>query len=294
MADYEDSLGSGDDTSTVGAAANPPEPAGPDIGADLGGDVEKTPAGTTTTDIAATDGGNSDFDPANVDWLRADPESLPAEYRPLTGLAKNLQKGFTSAMEELRADQRTAQDTQVQLNQALVNQAQQPQNGQAADPYAHLSEEQREAVQAVRDILNIEQGESLKTIQSKQTQLEQGILAVAQAMRQQTASSLQSEASTLRSEYGDDIDNYAQHIQSMMQLPNPKTQKPYTMTEAYELASGKIVQKTIQARQTDNQARNAQTQNTTAVGTVDTSAEAGPLSDNDLLSHIESLGFGTR
>ena len=55
-------------------------------------ELDDTSTSAPSDDAGHSDSATSDFDPAQADWLRVDPNTVPEQYQPLVPLAKNLQQ----------------------------------------------------------------------------------------------------------------------------------------------------------------------------------------------------------
>lgn len=260
-----------------------------DFGQDLVADTSEQ--GASDTPSSAAGDSTSDFDPNNIDWLRVNPDELPEQYKPLSATARNMQSGFTKAYQEVQTTARQLEAQQQALN-AQTAQAAQAAQAPPEDPYSGLSEEQRNAVQAVREIVQLEQGDSVKTLQDTVSKQQQAIQLLGGHLQNQAAAGVNDEVVALRQQFGADIDQYTDGIKALRNVPNPSTQKPYTITEAYKMLSNKIVDETLQARQTDLRARNNASLNTQSLGTVDSSNDVGPQTEDELLTAIEGLSGG--
>ena len=260
-----------------------------DFGQDLVADTSEQ--GASDTPSSAAGDSTSDFDPNNIDWLRVNPDELPEQYKPLSATARNMQSGFTKAYQEVQTTARQLEAQQQALN-ARTAQAAQAAQAPPEDPYSGLSEEQRNAVQAVREIVQLEQGDSVKTLQDTVSKQQQAIQLLGGHLQNQAAAGVNDEVVALRQQFGADIDQYTDGIKALRNVPNPATQKPYTITEAYKMLSNKIVDETLQARQTDLRARNNASLNTQSLGTVDSSNDVGPQTEDELLTAIEGLSGG--
>ena len=94
--------------------------------------------------------------------------------------------------------------------------------------------------------------------------------------------------------YGEDVRNYGPQILHMLKgdaPPNPLTGKRYTVTQAYEQITGKTAQQAAGLRQADKQARRTSKRAVAANASVDTSEDAGPLSEAEVLNQMQALGF---
>ena len=254
-----------------------------DFGQDLASDTSEQ--GASDTPSSAAGNSTSDFDPNTIDWLRVNPDELPEQYKPLSTTARNMQSGFTKAYQEVQATARQLEAQQQALNAQAAQAAQAP----PEDPYSGLSEEQRNAVQAVREIVQLEQGDSVKTLQNTVSKQQEAIQLLGSHLKNQAVAGVNDEVVALRQQYGSDIDQYSDGIKALRNVPNPVTNKPYTITEAYKMLSNRIVDETLQARQTDLRTRNNASLDTQSLGTVDSSGNVGPQTEDELLTAIEGL-----
>ena len=279
------------EVSEVGTDAVAPEVEGFDFGSDLSGLTVETEGDPGTPATTPTDGTaeTPQFNPDNVEWLRVDPESLPSEYRHLSGLARNMQSGVTKAVDSLQAQQQQSAEREQQLLKLLA--ARTPDESEA-DPYANLNEAERNAVESIREVVKNEAGGTISAQNQRINQLTQVVSHLVGQNRQQMLQQYNSEAVSLREQYGQDIDRYAEAIKADMQMVNPKTNSPYTMTESYEMRSGNIVDKTIKARQDDLAARNEASGDTFIDSVVEDAQGAQPMNEGELLGAVAKLpGF---
>jgi hypothetical protein len=256
---------------------------------------------TSTQNVAGINGATpagdtpASFDVNNVDWLRADPNTLPEEYRPLTQLAKNLQSGFQQSVGELREQQKQASEKEHKYLQLIETLATSNGKKDADDPYADIREtldpSQQAAIDTVREVFKRETGQTLETIQSEQSALKEGLVTIAKHMQSQQASTINDEVKSLRQAYGDDIDKYTDGIKALRQIVNPKTGKSYSITEAYENLSGAMVNKTINARNTDQRVRNDAAGNTLFPPSAESTDGQAPISETEVDAALKHLGF---
>jgi len=258
---------------------------------ELFSDDTSTPARSDST--GHSDSETSDFDPERHDWLRGDVSSVPEQYKGLVPLAKNLQAQFTRTQQDLAEQRRELQAQQNEwanrLQQIAVPQQQQ------IDPIQqmrqNLSEEDARGIDAVEQIIQHRVGEQMQALQGQVAQLQQQLSFANQYVQSQQTAHIGTQVQEARSEYGNDLDRYTDQIVATVKMNNPNTGQPYTVKEAYELHAGITAQKAAQLRQSDTQARRSSKRAVRSTSEVDASENAGPISDNEVLSGLANLGF---
>lgn len=258
---------------------------------ELFSDDTTTPARSDST--GHSDSETSDFDPERHDWLRGDVNAVPDQYKGLVPLAKNLQAQFTRTQQDLAEQRRELQAQQNEwanrLQQVVVPQQQQ------IDPVQqmrqNLSEEDARGIDAVEQIIQHRVGEQMQALQGQVAQLQQQLSFANQYVQSQQTAHIGTQVQEARSEYGNDLDRYTDQIVATVKMNNPNTGQPYTVKEAYELHAGITAQKAAQLRQSDTQARRSSKRAVRSTPEVDASENAGPISDNEVLSGLANLGF---
>jgi len=258
---------------------------------ELFSDDTSTPARSDST--GHSDSETSDFDPERHDWLRGDVSGVPEQYKGLVPLAKNLQAQFTRTQQDLAEQRRELQAQQNEwanrLQQIAVPQQQQ------IDPIQqmrqNLSEEDARGIDAVEQIIQHRVGEQMQALQGQVAQLQQQLSFANQYVQSQQTAHIGTQVQEARSEYGNDLDRYTDQIVATVKMNNPNTGQPYTVKEAYELHAGITAQKAAQLRQSDTQARRSSKRAVRSTSEVDASENAGPISDNEVLSGLANLGF---
>jgi hypothetical protein len=258
---------------------------------ELFSDDTSTPARSDST--GHSDSETSDFDPERHDWLRGDVNGVPEQYKGLVPLAKNLQAQFTRTQQDLAEQRRELQAQQNEwanrLQQIAVPQQQQ------IDPIQqmrqNLSEEDARGIDAVEQIIQHRVGEQMQALQGQVAQLQQQLSFANQYVQSQQTAHIGTQVQEARSEYGNDLDRYTDQIVATVKMNNPNTGQPYTVKEAYELHAGITAQKAAQLRQSDTQARRSSKRAVRSTSEVDASENAGPISDNEVLSGLANLGF---
>ncbi len=115
---------------------------------------------------------------------------------------------------------------------------------------SHLSEEQRQGVEVVRQLIAAETQPLLAALDEMKTV----VPTVQQWQQQQEVQSqekLASEIADAKDAHGEDVENYGEQIAALINTVNPLTKAPYTVRESYELVTGKAQQAANAARQTD-------------------------------------------
>ena len=278
-----------DSTGTTEAAS--------DEGFDLAADLEAPAASNPTESSAAASGaGTTDFDPNTVDFGKADPESLPAPYREAQTWAKNRERELQG--DYTRKSQENA-DYRRQLEQVQVQLAAQQQNATSptatADPLEGLRRrlgEDAGAVDVVQDIVKAINGNKQEATSAEVAQLKSAMATMAQHFVSNQSAGLNQQVVEAREAYGASLDSYAHQIKALINVPNPVTNQAYTVTEAYELLSGKAASKSQELQKTDRQFRSDASQRTALAGAVGAAnTDGGDLSAAQLTAGLKQLGF---
>lgn len=258
---------------------------------ELFSDDTSTPARSDST--GHSDSETSDFDPERHDWLRGDVNAVPEQYKGLVPLAKNLQAQFTRTQQDLAEQRRELQAQQNEWANRLQQIAvpQQPQVDPIQQMRNNLSEEDARGIDAVEQIIQHRVGEQMQALQGQVAQLQQQLSFANQYVQSQQTAHIGTQVQEARSEYGNDLDRYTDQIVATVKMNNPNTGQPYTVKEAYELHAGITAQKAAQLRQSDTQARRSSKRAVRSTSEVDASENAGPISDNEVLSGLANLGF---
>lgn len=244
-------------------------------------------------------------DPAKVDWYRAKPDELPAEWRPYQQHLKAQQA------EQTRASQRAAdlERQMAQMRQQLDAQAQtgriaetleklQPKDDPYADLKARLDPEEHGAIDVVREILKRELGSaipSLDPITQRLQMVEQYVVQLAQRAQQQAMAGQVSDLQAAVQKHGQAaLEGVAPTIAALVRSPNPKTGRPFTVQEAADLLLGAPAAAGMaSARETDQAVRAAAKRSVAGGpnGSPVSGPSSGPLSDSELLGALAELGF---
>lgn len=281
-------------------------------------DNEVTLFSDATLDSApdATNGHSADASevPDNVDLLRTPADELPENLQPLAPLAKNLQAQFTRTQQDLREReaqlaQREAQileqNKQAQTHQQQwadrVQQSVYPQTDPVQEMRQSLTDDENRAIDTVQAIVQHQVGSELQTMRGELDALRQenqklrsGYSGVHNYVTEQVQHRTRGAVSEAINKYGEDVRNYGPQILHMLKgdaPPNPLTGKRYTVTQAYEQITGKTAQQAAGLRQADKQARRTSKRAVAANASVDTSEDAGPLSEAEVLNQMQALGF---
>tara|TARA_R100000234_G_scaffold110759_1_gene83325 strand:+ start:79 stop:945 length:867 start_codon:yes stop_codon:yes gene_type:complete len=274
--------------------------AAPDTGAsdsDATNSVELFELDDTSTSAPSDDAGHSenatsDFDPAQADWLRVDPNTVPEQYQPLVPLAKNLQAQFTKTQQDL-ADQRNqlAQERQEWASRIQTMAAPPPPPDPIQQMREGVSEDEQRGIDAVQQIVQHQVGNHLTGLQQEVQQLRTQLATANQFVEAQQTAHIGQQVQEARTQYGNDLDSYTDQIVATTKIANPKTGQPYTVKEAYELHAGITAQNAADVRQQDTQAKRTSKRAVRQTQAVDASEEGGPLTDNEVLNGLASLGF---
>ena len=276
------------------------EDSSPDTGSSSEQPTNEVELFTDDTPVSARDNGDgnsngetSDFDPEQHDWLRGDVEAVPEQYRGLVPLAKNLQAQFTRTQQDLAEQRRELQSQQGEWANRVQQMAvpQQPQIDPIQEMRNNLSEEDARGIDAVEQIIQHRVGTQMQQMQNQVAQLQQQLSHANQYVQGQQTAYIDSQVQEARGEYGGDLDNYTDQIVATVRINNPQTGQPYTVREAYELHAGITAQKAAELRQNDSQARKSSKRAVRSSSGVDASEEAGPMTDNEVLSGLANLGF---
>ena len=252
--------------------------------------------------------------PDNVDLLRTPVDELPENLQPLAPLAKNLQAEFTRTQQDLREreaqlTQREAQileqNKQAQTHQQQwadrVQQSVYPQTDPVQEMRQSLTDDENRAIDTVQAIVQHQVGSELQTLRGdldalrqENQRLKSGYSGVHNYVTEQVQHRTRGAVAEAINKYGEDVRNYGPQILHMLKgdaPPNPLTGKSYTVTQAYEQITGKTAQQAAGLRQADRQARRTSKRAVAANASVDTSEDAGPLSEAEVLNQMQALGF---
>lgn len=260
---------------------------------------DDTPSETLSNDSARHSGDASqdnDFDLSSVDFQRVDVNTVPEQYR---GLISNVQQSFNSQRSDLDRQVSTlTQELQTvrdsQANSLAANTAAQTiaQLSQV-DKFADLTPEQKGALDTVREVVR-EENSQFQGVPERLAQVTQALAQIQQADRNRNTNVLLDQANDAKSRYGNDVDVYGNVILAMIRETNPMTNRLYTITEAYESASGRMGQTVDQINAANTAFRNdsknqlAPTQSTSAPSMGN---DTGSLTETELRTGLANLGF---
>ena len=255
-------------------------------------ELDDTPTSAPSDDAGHSENATSDFDPAQADWLRVDPNTVPEQYQPLVPLAKNLQAQFTKTQQDL-ADQRNqlAQERQEWASRIQTMAAPPPPPDPIQQMREGVSEDEQRGIDAVQQIVQHQVGNHLTGLQQEVQQLRTQLATANQFVEAQQTAHIGQQVQEARTQYGNDLDSYTDQIVATTKIANPKTGQPYTVKEAYELHAGITAQNAADVRQQDTQAKRTSKRAVRQTQAVDASEEGGPLTDNEVLNGLSSLGF---
>ena len=245
----------------------------------------------------------SAFAPDTTDWLRVNPDEVPEQYRPLSGIARNMQAQFTRTQQDAKDRLRQA-DTTIQQNQSQQSQLQalqtqlaayqQPAQPAVADQWMqNLSEDEQRGVGIVdwraEEKVNAVVGPLLQKVQILEQQVATHNADMQQRGQRHYAAQI-TEAETAYS--ADEVDHHRQMILTNVNNINPATGANYTVREVMDMVTGTASSNAAQARQNDEEVRktsksSARTRTSASPGSNDD----GPLSQSGLMAEMAKLGF---
>ena len=206
-----------------------------------------------------------------------------------------MEAGFTKRDQDLAEAQQKAAAAEQEWRDRIQQIAAPPPPTQAEQLETtlanDLTDEQRQGVEMVKQIVAAETQPLLQTMQQMQ-----GIVPTVQQWQyqqeQQSQEQLANEIADARNEYGDDVENYADQIAALINTSNPQSKSPYTVREAYELVTGKAQAVANNAREMDKAVKETtKRQITSPSGTPIVTHEGGDLSIAQTRAELEALGF---
>ena len=237
----------------------------------------------------------TDFDPSSVDILRVDIDTIPEAQRGLVTKAqtqmRDMQSMFTRQQDDLSKQMRELQEAQQRtMTQNVVSE--QLNSMRQQEEVANYTPQQQQALDTVDARIDAKIAD-LKAMTDKVAQMEQQLTHINTTQQAQRNNAVTSEINTARAKYGNDVDVYAQQIAALMQYPNPITGQAYSVTDAYELASGKASQMSSQMANANANVRNGTKQQLAPQATSQLSSlnGSGPLDAQDVGVGLASLGF---
>ena len=192
----------------------------------------------------------------------------------------------------LTQELQTLRDSQAQ--QLATNAATQTiQQLSEVDKYANLTPMQKSALETVREVAR-EENKQYEGVPEAMAEMRQALANIQQANQQQHTNVLLDQANEAKAKHGADVDRYGNVIFAMIREINPVTNRQYTITEAYESASGKMGQAVDQINAANNAFRNdsknqlAPTQSSAAPSNGN---DTGGLTQTELRTGLANLGF---
>ena len=262
---------------------------------------------SASTDVVSSDGEEpSDvpaFDPDTVDWLRVNPNDVPEQYRPLSGIARNMQSQFTRTQQDLRERERAAsaaeqqaqsQQAQIQTLQGQLAAYQQP--AQAAQPeqwVQNLNEDEQHGVAFVdwraEEKINAVVGPLVDRI----GQLEHQAATTNGWFQQQSHEYYGDQIAEAEEVYSpEQVEQYRPLILANINQVNPATSQQFTVKEVLDQFTGATAQNAAEARQNDETVRRtSKSRARTSTSATPASNDNGPLSKGELMSEMGKLGF---
>ena len=265
-------------------------------------------AASDSTDVVSSDSEEpsdvSAFDPDNVDWLRVNLDDVPEQYRPLKGIAHNMQSQFTRTQQDLRDQERSAgaaeQQTQSQQAQIQTLQGQlaayQQQSAQAApvDQWMqNLGEEEQRGIGIVdwraEEKVNAAVGPLLQRVAA----LEQQTATTSGWFQQQSHDYYGQQIAEAEEVYSpEQVEQYRPLILANINQVNPATGQQFTVKEVLDQFTGTTAQNAAEVRQNDEAVRRtSKSRARTSTSATPASDDSGPLSKGELMSEMGKLGF---
>ena len=245
----------------------------------------------------------SPFDPDSVDWLRVNPDDVPEQYRPLTGVVKNVQSQFTRTQQDLRdreraagaAEQRAqAQQAQIQALQSQLAAYQQPAQATQADQWMqNLNEEEQRGIGIVDWRVDGKVDAAVTPLLQRVEALEQQTATATGYIQKEGQRFYQQQIAEAEAAYSpEQVDQYRPLILANVREVNPATGQQFTVKEVLDLFSGASAAEAAEVRQNDEAVRRtSKSRARTSSSTTPASDDSGPLSEGELMSEMGKLGF---
>ena len=263
-----------------------------------------------STDVVSSDSEEpsdvSAFDPDTVDWLRVNPDDVPEQYRPLSGIARNMQSQFTRTQQDLRDRERSAgnaeqqsqsQQAQIQTLQGQLAAYQQSQQADQAAPVEqwmqNLGEEEQRGIGIVdwraEEKVNAAVGPLLQRVAA----LEQQTATTSGWFQQQSHDYYGQQIAEAEEVYSpEQVEQYRPLILANINQVNPATGQQFTVKEVLDQFTGTTAQNAAEARQNDEAVRRtSKSRARTSTSATPASDDSGPLSKGELMSEMGKLGF---
>ena len=277
---------------------------------------EDPPAGSSADGSGHSESSNAEaFNPDTVDWARVDPSTVPDQYQPVVKAVKNQQADYTRKMQDL-ADQRRSQESrEVELRRTQGEWADRVQAvaapQQEMDAVTQLRAQSTEEENKAMDFMDfyVEQRtqQQFAKLEGRYNDLLQRIQKSEAALpsinthiRQQAVSRTNTAVAEAVEAHGEDVRN-PKWTPEMLRLMsndsrgtphlNPNTSKPYTVKEAYEKVAGVTASNANALRDANKQTRRGAKNAVRANASVNASEDGSALTDNEVLSKLQGLGF---
>ena len=244
-----------------------------------------------------------------------DPSTVPDQYQPVVKAVKNQQADYTSKMQDL-ADQRRSQESrEVELRRTQGEWADRVQAvaapQQEMDAVTQLRAQSTEEENKAMDFMDfyVEQRtqQQFAQLEGRYNDLLQRIQKSEAALpsinthiRQQAVSRTNTAVAEAVEAHGEDVRN-PKWTPEMLRLMsndsrgnphlNPNTSKPYTVKEAYEKVAGVTASNANALRDANKQTRRGAKNAVRANASVNASEDGSALTDNEVLSKLQGLGF---
>ena len=236
------------------------------------------------------------FDPSSVDILRVDVSTIPEDQRALVLNAQTRMRDIQGMGE--RQSNELAQKVKAleQAQQAaMVERTVDSRLAglQEQDEFSNLTPQQRQALDTVDQRIEAKIAD-LRALTARFEQVEQQVNSINTTQQQGQQNAIQQEINVARAQYGNDLDVYTQQIVALKNTANPRTGQAYTVTEAYEMVSGKASQLSANMTNANHVVRNGTKQQIAPSITsapAEANGEGGPLTSQELRQGLASLGF---
>ena len=276
---------------------------------------EDPPAGSSADGIGHSESSNAEaFNPDTVDWSRVDPSTVPDQYQPVLKAVKNQQADYTRKMQDL-ADQRRSQESrEVELRRTQGEWADRVQAVTAPEKEmdavtqlrAQSTEEENKAMDFMDFYVEQRTQQKFAELEGRYNNLLQRVQKSEAAMpsinthiRQQAVDRTNTAVADAVEAHGEDVRN-PKWTPEMLRLMsngrsgphlNPNTGKPYSVKEAYEKVAGVTASNANALRDANKQTRRGAKNAVRANASVNASDDGSALTDNEVLSKLQGLGF---
>lgn len=281
---------------------------------------EDTPNETFSTDTGHSESeGAETFDPNTVDWARVDPNTVPEQYKPVQEAVKRQQADYTRKTQDLADQRRQQASEQAKLSDMQREWANRVQAvapaPQELDPVQQLRMQSTDEENKAMDFMDfyVEQRTQQKfselesrynTLVDRMQRSEAMIGPTTQRLQERERSEAVAKTSSAVAEaveaHGEDVRNpkWTPEMLRLMENDrsnkphlNPLTGNPYTVKEAYEKAAGITAGTAASLRATDKQARRSSKNALRPSASAGSSEGGSALTDNEVLSKLQGLGF---